>query len=937
MSFAISTYLERSRSSTPYLQASRRYSHSFHNETASGISKPNNNVQFCNKDISGNVTTNQKHDRQPDSRKSGNLSQLPVQLFSNTKTRWVGTSNLQPEKIEQFRKSRKFSTIQSLPDTVFPTKQGLDGEIRFEPGLFSSANRASTSQISQNELRRIALSNDVSTFWFIISAQDICDGHKLDSGVSKKQQNTVCCLPRRLPAGQPILRAASASGNIYNMPAATSRMGDQLRQICSGSDTTPRISRCYLGHTEQFQIPVGTKVPDATHGITKTDVERQLVPQTGPVPNGETQLCLLRCPQRATSLSNHTIPQSTFSEKSPSLSGDDSETSSYRDGMVDEDGNQHITDTFETHLTSTHDGCIRYRLGSPTRTHEISRSVDNSSAILACELQGVICSPRSSISRTTIAQKCSYITTVRQSNCCSIHKQGGWNAIKEPSEVNQTTASSIGPIKCTSDCTISPRPIQYRGRRIVTQENSPRMASPRASDESHIQNVGDAGGGSVCIRDSSRRSQVCSIRSRRKSPNSQCFSASLELQPRLAISTAKSDTASAVTSELCPRSVHINSSEMEQTFLDSRPTTASSSTTIPDTRFVESLNRHKNWPASARDEKHTLGSMVDSRWLDLIQDWSEEEKSLLLTSWKKSTIRTYITAWNKWKKWCIGQSVDFKDPPPSSVARYLAYLHNNQRLAYRTILVHKSAISTFTKTSEQNISSNFLVKQILKAISTKNLKSPKPPIWNPRVLLKFLKNQSPDEENFFHVSKRTAILLLLASGRRVHDLTLLRCDPEHLIDEGHFIIMWPAFGSKTDSAIHRQSGWKVTQHPEKNLNIVYWIRRLLVISQERRNEGKFLELFITPRRQCKPASRTIIGGWIKSVLREAGIEATPGSVRSAVSSLNWLENYPIDQILATGNWKQEHTFRNYYQRQIRSSDDIDLNKELSLSQYFEAV
>ncbi|KAL4718637.1 hypothetical protein ACJJTC_015266 [Scirpophaga incertulas] len=49
-------------------------------------------------------------------------------------------------------------------------------------------------------------------------------------------------------------------------------------------------------------------------------------------------------------------------------------------------------------------------------------------------------------------------------------------------------------------------------------------------------------------------------------------------------------------------------------------------------------------------------------------------------------------------------------------------------------------------------------------------------------------------------------------------------------------------------------------------------------------------------------------GWIKAVLREAGIEASPGSVRSAVSSLNWLENYPIEKILTTGNWRQEHTF-----------------------------
>lgn len=115
--------------------------------------------------------------------------------------------------------------------------------------------------------------------------------------------------------------------------------------------------------------------------------------------------------------------------------------------------------------------------------------------------------------------------------------------------------------------------------------------------------------------------------------------------------------------------------------------------------------------------------------------------------------------------------------------------------------------------------------------------------------------------------------------------------------------MIPIFGPKTDNANYRQSDWKIRVHPDKNLDVLYWIRCLLQVSSQRRNAGNWSELFITIRGQCKPASRKIIGGWIKATLRDAGIEASPGSVRSAVSSLNVLENVSIDQILATGNWR----------------------------------
>lgn len=327
--------------------------------------------------------------------------------------------------------------------------------------------------------------------------------------------------------------------------------------------------------------------------------------------------------------------------------------------------------------------------------------------------------------------------------------------------------------------------------------------------------------------------------------------------------------------------------------------------------------------------------MVDYGWKEMLTEWTDQEQELLMSGWRPSTMKTYKPAWARWRKWCESHSINFTHPKADQVARYLAYLHCDVGLAYKTILVHKSVISTFTHiNSNVDLSSNFFIKHMLKAISVARIKPIKPPIWNPKLLLQYLSAYSPDENNLYQVSRHTATLLLLASGRRVHDLTLLRIDSSSLIDENSCIVLWPAFGSKTDNVNHRQSGWRLREHPDKSLNIIFWIRQLLKLSLCRRQNIN--NLFITARGDVKPASRTVIGGWVKSLLKDAGIEAPPGSVRSAVASLNWLERFSLDKILATGNWKSEHTFRKYYQRKLINENQCNI-QSVSLSNYFDAV
>lgn len=599
------------------------------------------------------------------------------------------------------------------------------------------------------------------------------------------------------------------------------------------------------------------------------------------------------------------------------------------------------TNTYRSDLAPAHHGCIRFRLGRTAGRFENGKSVDESTTIVACQSQRALCSLRSDTTKEQPAAQCAHFIANGQPHGCSLYQQGRWNQIEETSRSDMQTINDFGPIKHSFNSSVLPGPIQLRGRCPITRQDLSRMAPDFCSDEEHIPDVGHTASRLIRLRNSSCSNDVCIVgHAGPESDISQRVPSPMGLQSGMVIPATEPNTPGTISTEHCERSIHSDSSKVEQGILAGRPSIQSPSRSVSHPEPSTSFDRYENRNTPTGNSGHSFGSMADFGWTDEIKDWSVEEKSLLLSSWRKSTLNTYRPAWKKWKNWCTTKSISYRNPSPEQVARYLAYLHNGEGLSYRTILVHKSVIATFTKFLEKSdLSSNFFIKHILKAISVTKEKKMKPPIWNTKNVIQYLENSSPDENNLYQVSRRSSILLLLASGRRVHDLTLLRTDADKYIDEGNAIVLWPCFGSKTDNVNYRQSGWRLKVHPNKNLDCVYWIRQLIRTSKDRRKSGILLpELFITARGEPKPASRTVIGGWVKSVLKDAGVQASPGSVRSAVASLNWLENFPIDQILETGNWRQEHTFRTYYHKEIANqSSDKDISNSVSLSNFFEPL
>ncbi|KOB69618.1 putative reverse transcriptase-7 [Operophtera brumata] len=208
-------------------------------------------------------------------------------------------------------------------------------------------------------------------------------------------------------------------------------------------------------------------------------------------------------------------------------------------------------------------------------------------------------------------------------------------------------------------------------------------------------------------------------------------------------------------------------------------------------------------------------------------------------------------------------------------------------------------------------------------------------IWSLDMILDWVQRLNVTEDNLYQVTRHTALLILLHSGRRIHDLTLQKISPEQFQITENSVTFWPSFGSKTDSDNHHQAGWHLKRNETKNLNAVFWVKKLLETSQSRRSARQDLvSLFITTRGIVRDASRAIIAGWIKSCFKEAGIGASPGSIRAAVATDQFsIQGRDLDEILQKGNWRSRQTvFKHYFKEIAMPKEDIQRP-----SDYFQCI
>lgn len=922
------------------------------------LNKSRSAVKICNAPQHRNVKADQKVKRAKDTCSCTTKPKLRESNVFSSQVRLQQTPDIQLTESESVFTSVQVQTNQYVPRPRFFTTRRLGYKNRSQAGLFPYTSGSVTPAISKSPVQdrhdssvsahdssvsarnsRAASSNE-STLRAVIGTQGIRHSFKLGCSANAKS---------RTQSGSLLGRLSHSPSRTPNSYRACRRGGPniddtgfhhKLRKVCSHSIQDSRVLRSNMESRHEFQVPSQRQ---AEENSDQDKVNRSLLlleSERCSVRSRHVEFCIVCRPSRAASL-----PPLANGLRSPSQEQAIHKTlfrsnSFGGTGMVDTSTlcQQKYTDTPITMYTLPDDRRICHRVGSGTRRYSPKRYLGSKSDFLAQQCQGDVgYNPGHSGAKTSPFQfNCT--DTVRQQERRELHQEPGRPALQSPISNNKHVVSRNGRTQYRNDSSVHSRATEYRSRPIVQTENSDRMVPDRRSVSRNLRSLRDAGDRFVRIKNRAHSYQVRIARLQRLERRiSQRIQQKMAVSASMGFPTSTSCASSSGASQQCGRDVHIDSAPVAQGVLETRCQEARRACTVYNNESPPPATGHEDMSAAASSGSNMSRGLACQGWSQQLAGWSEAEKSLLNSSWRPSTRKVYECIWSKWAKWCMDNSVNHVSPNAPNLAKYLAYLHLHEKLSYKTILVYKSAIATLTNPSSESLSDSVFVKRILKSIATANANKnhTNPSVWDPRVVVEWMIQNPISNLTLYEVSRRTALILLLASSRRVHDLTLLHISGDHFEDKGDHLIFHPMYGSKTDSYIHRQSSWKLMKDSRDVVCPVYWVRKLIEVSEQRRNteQGPLSALFVTCRGAARAASRTVLAGWARSLLRAAGVDATAGSTRSAAASLNWLDNCNIDTVMAKGNWRTPNTFARFYSAEIRN----DPRNNNNLSRNFDTV
>lgn len=865
------------------------------------------------------VGTHQSDERPRCIRSGATFPKLPVNNVSCAKERWLRSPNIQLKSLKRLCNNGTLQPVKCISCTGVPPARRLALQSGPIASLLSFTDISGTQKIFAPHLPRGTFRDDLLTLRPQYSTKGVCFSEQLGCSDIARTESAHNCLLRRLSGGSPGQRHSANSCSYSPEPSRISRVASQPKEIRCVPAKKSCVSGSSVGSLGQQEISSARQGQKCYSQGLCNDKLRQGLPARITKPSGPSKLCEF-CGTTGQTTSPVFAQLPKCISKYASQEGDSlTRRSPRRSAVVASQLPPSICNPSSTTNSLCDHRCLRSSLGSSGGQSRSVRYVDCSRTAFALQSQRDVGNIKGARNPRSSTGQVHCFVPVRQSNSCGPLAERGRHEIATSDGSN---AESVPPTRFSSnksDSQLYTRHLQRTCGSPIQTQTSSRMASSTCMHGEDILQVRHSGSRSICVQSGQRGNQLrISGFNRYPSVIPQCFFPAVELPPCVGVPTTILDTQGACSSQLGDRAVPVNRPPLGSSVLAGRSQSPSSSSSVVDHQSRGESNRHHDRPATPQGSRDGARSLEVWGWSESLTGWNEDQIQLLKSSWRTSTLKTYKVAWDRWISWSKKFNLDPFHPTGPIVARYLADLHLIEKFSYNTILLHKSVVATLCNAEDAGrISSHTLVKHVLKSIALKKPVARKPPVWNIDALTSFLSSHNIDENNPFAVSRHTATLLLLCSGRRVHDLTLLLVDSDHCVDDGSNIILKPIFGSKTDSDTHRQSGWKLLPNTSnKNLDPVSWVRKLIDLLRDRRVSGNCPNLFINIRGQAKAASRTVIAGWVKTVLTEAGIPVTPGSLRSAVSSKNWSDNLPLDEILSRGNWRSKKTFTRFYRREI---------------------
>ena len=246
------------------------------------------------------------------------------------------------------------------------------------------------------------------------------------------------------------------------------------------------------------------------------------------------------------------------------------------------------------------------------------------------------------------------------------------------------------------------------------------------------------------------------------------------------------------------------------------------------------------------------------------------------------------------------------------VLEYLSSLLYHENLLYRTIGLHRSAISAYhVHVDDKSFGQHPLVCSLLPGIF--NLLSPQPKylfIWDVQEVLNFIKSTwgETDRLGEKELSLKLSILLALIKSSRASGIHHI--DLRFMVNTGdkvtfHFHKLYKSWRKGKPSPSLTVYAYSLA----KQLCVVQTLNRYLEMTKDSRDPSR-TQLLLSYRKPYKEIVSSTVSGWIKKVLQLANVDTNVfkgHSTRSASTSKVNLKRLALSDISNRGSWSRAST------------------------------
>lgn len=292
----------------------------------------------------------------------------------------------------------------------------------------------------------------------------------------------------------------------------------------------------------------------------------------------------------------------------------------------------------------------------------------------------------------------------------------------------------------------------------------------------------------------------------------------------------------------------------------------------------------------------------------------------MLSSLAPSTIKQYNTGLQLWWKFCSTYNIV---PYEGSVPFILTFLttHFNSGASYGTLNSFRSALSLLMG---PKVGMDDRIKRFFRGVfRTRPMKPKYSTTWDPGTVLSLLSSWFPNDLlSIERITKKLVTLLALTTGHRIQTLSFIKLNNIVYTDSGITINISDLI--KTSRHGGEQPILKLSYYNQKReICPVHTVISYIKLTKHNRKEIN--DLIITCKRPYKKASTQTIGRWIKSTMKEAGIDTSifsSHSTRHASTSAALRAGMTVDAIRKCAGWSRNSSvFAKFYNRPVLEDDN----------------